>query len=245
LVTDLRVALAFLTILPVGQTETQQPGRSFAYFPLVGLLIGLLLAAVAAGLGPSLGADAAAFGVLVAWVVITGGLHLDGLGDACDGLLASVEPARRLEIMKDPRTGSWAVIGLVLVLLGKWVLLQDLPAVSLIAIPVTGRWVMVLVAYAFPYARSGGLGGYFRQGLGRWQALIASLTTIIVLAGLAAIIQALLLLALLLMPLIMGLVGMWASRRLGGGLTGDVYGALCELTELMSLFLLQVLWNVN
>jgi adenosylcobinamide-GDP ribazoletransferase len=228
---DLRAAFSFLTILPLGYAEGREPGWSLTGYPVVGAVIGALLIAVAV-ISP-FSREATAFLVLLTWVVVTGGLHLDGFGDSCDGLLATVEPARRLEIMKDPRTGSWAVIGLILLLLGKWTFIASLPAPLLLLPPIVGRWVMVIAVYVFPYARSSGLGSYFRDGLGRKQVLAASLIAF----GLAAFTGQLVPVVIAFQVAIfsVSLVGQWALRRLGGGITGDVYGGLCELTELLCL----------
>jgi adenosylcobinamide-GDP ribazoletransferase len=230
---DLRAAFSFLTILPLGFGSDRKPGWSFTAYPLVGLVIGALMAALAAASPfPPL---VTAFLVLAAWVIVTGGLHLDGFADSCDGLLATVEPARRLEIMKDPRAGAWAVVGLIVLLLGKWSAVQTLAPVMLIIPPVIGRWAMVLAVAAFPYARKEGLGGFFRDGLGRVQIALASAIALIITGGAAALIDV----RIAFLPLI-GLAvvfsaGGWAARRLNGGLTGDVYGAVCELTELACL----------
>jgi adenosylcobinamide-GDP ribazoletransferase len=233
---DVRAAFAFLTILPFHHPEGRAPGAAFAYFPLVGLLIGGALWLVALLPWPT--TAVAAFAVLLLWVVLTGGLHLDGFGDACDGLLATVSPERRLEIMKDPRTGTWAVVGLVLLLLGKWVLLQSVQPALLVAPPVVARWSMGLAVYCFPHARSAGLGVYFRQGLGRKELVVAALITAVVVAALAWLVHVRLL-ALLFVPLLTTFAfGRWAAHRLGGGLTGDLYGAICELTELLCLALI-------
>jgi adenosylcobinamide-GDP ribazoletransferase len=233
MLTDLRAAFALLTVLPLAYPEERKPGYAFAYFPLVGLAIGLVLWLVALLPWPT--GEVRAFALLLIWVISTGGLHLDGFGDACDGLLATTTPARRLEIMKDPRSGSWAVIGLILLSLGKWVLLGDLPAAWLIAPPVVARWSMVLAAYGFSYARPAGMGGFFREGLGLRQVSGATATTVILLLACAWLID-LRLLALLALPVItVYAVGSWAAQRLGGGLTGDLYGAICELTELLAL----------
>jgi adenosylcobinamide-GDP ribazoletransferase len=237
----LRIALTLLTILPVGYAESDEPGRAFAFFPLVGLMIGAVLALLANLLRQWIPADLAAFGVVVVWVIITGGLHLDGFGDACDGLLATVEPERRLEIMKDPRAGSWAVVGLVLLLLGKWLMVRQVTVVDLIVPAVMGRWTIVLAAYRFPYARPTGLGAYFRRGLGQQQVIIATLTTVLI-VGLWSLLGDRRGIVLLLVGwLLVMSVGHWAARRLNGGLTGDVYGALCELTELVTLLGLSLL----
>ncbi len=232
---DAKTALSFLTTVPVGYADSAQPGRAFAYFPLVGGLIGGVLAALAWALPFSAAVNAVL--VLAAWVIITGGLHLDGLGDSCDGLLASVPVARRLEIMKDPQTGSWAVIGLILVLLGKWASLMQMSIPALLVLPpVAGRWGMVLQASAFAYARESGLGGYFRQGLGRVQVIIATVTALVLFVAFGGWIAGL---AVAAVTLVMAFgLGRWAAGRLGGGLTGDVYGATCELIEWGCLLML-------
>jgi adenosylcobinamide-GDP ribazoletransferase len=233
MIDDLRRAFAFLTVLPVGYPEGGRPGRMFAYTPLVGLVVGAAVSAVMSV--TFLPGDLVAFLALLAWVALTGGLHLDGFGDSCDGLLAAVEPARRLEIMKDSRAGSWAVAGLAMLLLGKWVALRGVaPATLLILPPVTGRWAMTLAAWGFGYARKEGFGAYFRDGLGRAQVLAATAMT----CGIAVFFGWAGLLALAVGPVVALVVGRWAAGRLGGGLTGDVYGALCELTELLCLVVL-------
>lgn len=236
---DLRAALTFLTILPVGYPEGRKPGYAYGWFPLVGLLIGLVLVAVAS---IPASVEVRALLVLLTWVVLTGGLHLDGLADSCDGLLATTTPERRLEIMKDPRAGSWAVVGVVLLLLGKWVLIREASMTALFIAPIAGRWVMTLAAWAYPYARSTGLGAWFKDGLGWPQIVLATLTTagaIILAAALDVRVGLILPVALL---MLFGL-GRWMASRLGGGLTGDCYGALCEITEWACL-LGMVLWQV-
>ncbi|MFQ3568415.1 MAG: adenosylcobinamide-GDP ribazoletransferase [Aggregatilineales bacterium] len=229
---DVRAAFSFLTILPLGYVQGRKPGWSFAWYPLVGLVIGGTLALIAA-FSP-FNASVTALLILLAWVIFTGGLHLDGFGDACDGLLATVEPSQRLAIMKDPRTGTWAVVGLILLLLGKWTTLATVPPTLLIVPPVAGRWAMVCAAYAYPYARQSGLGAYFREGLGGGQVASASaiaLLTVILIARELLLVLIIVSVAVLAVTLI----GRWAAHRLDGGLTGDVYGALCELTELLCL----------
>lgn len=228
---DIRTAFSFLTILPFGTPSRRQPGWSFSWYPLVGLSIGLCLALIAQ-FAP-FAADIKAFCVVLTWIVLTGGLHLDGFGDSCDGLFASVTAERRLEIMRDPRAGNWAVTGLLLLLLGKWLFLQGIAPLWLIAPPVIGRWAMTLMVFMHPYARVSGLGSHFRAGLSWPQPAIAT---------------AILFTVMLLMPdwliaisivasgfAISLVISWWARGRLNGGLTGDVYGAICEVTELVCL----------
>lgn len=235
MLTDLANAFSFLTILPVTWLKPQAgraPGCAFSYYPLVGLVIGLLVSLVAAI--RFLPSDLTAFLTLAAWVALTGGLHLDGFADSCDGLLSTVAPERRLEIMKDPRAGSWAVIGVALLLLGKWIAIGHVAFPMLLLPPIAGRWAMTFVVALFPNARPGGIGAYFRNGLGRTQIIVA--TAIALVAALALGWRGVI--ALVASFVVMLLFGRWASKRLGGGLTGDTYGATCELVELVCLILL-------
>jgi adenosylcobinamide-GDP ribazoletransferase len=238
---DLVNAFTFLTILPVRRFNpasdprfNRAPGAVFSYFPLVGLVIGVVVFTMMSL--RFLPAGLTSFVALVVWVGLTGGLHLDGLADSCDGLLATVTPERRLEIMKDPRAGSWAVVGVVLLLLGKWIALQSAPPLLLILPPMAGRWAMTIAAASFPGARTSGLGSYFHEGLGRIQVILATITVLIVGVWLGTRSLITLLVALLATLAL----GRWAARRLGGGLTGDVYGAVCELVELLCLILLNI-----
>ena len=231
---DVAGAFSFLTAIPAYVNPGERkPGWVFGYFPLVGLVIGGILYGLRE-LDP-FSRDLTAFVVLLAWVVLTGGLHLDGFGDSCDALLATTSPERRLEIMKDSRAGSWAVIGLIVLLLGKWLAIREVPAAWLILPPVMGRWAMVLAVAIFPYARgTSGVGGHYRAGFGPPQLLLA--TVIALGVGIAYLWPAALVIAVPL--LVTGIIGYWAMPRLGGGLTGDVYGAICEVTELAALLLL-------
>lgn len=236
---DLRAAFALLTILPFGSAGERKPGYAFAYFPLVGLALGAILSFCAGLHWPS--PALRGFVLLLLWVVLTGALHLDGFGDACDGLFATTTPTRRLEIMKDPRTGAWAVVGIVLLLLGKWVTLQTTPALALWLIPMVARWAMVLAAAGFRYARPTGFGGYFRAGLGWPQVLGATVFTGVASALIIGLRLDWSWLILSTPVLAVLLFGRWAAARLGGGLTGDVYGAMGELTELAALLLVALM----
>lgn len=232
---DIRAAFSFLTILPLGDAPGRVRGPALAWFPLVGLGIGALLTAIAhySPFDRELGA----FVILLVWALISGGLHLDGFGDSCDGLLAAVAPEERRRIMRDPRAGMWAVAGTALLLLGKWLAIRAAPADMLILAPALGRWAMVLAAYAFPAVSETGLAVTFRAGLARRHVILAAVWVVILLTSFE-------LQALALGSSLFALgFGYWAARRLGGGLSGDTYGAICELTELLSLLILAALYG--
>ena len=227
MIDEIRSAFTFLTILPVGSPSGRHAGKSFAWFPLVGLFIGACLLAISA-ISP-FDRELTAALILVCWVALTGGLHLDGFADSCDGLLFHGEAARRLAIMRDPRLGTWATLGLILLLLCKWLAIGVINPALLILPPLFGRWALVIAAYHFPYARETGIGFAFREGLGARQLLLSSVLVAIVVAHYGVFFLCILTLLITLA------VGRWAGKRLGGGISGDVYGAICELTELACL----------
>jgi adenosylcobinamide-GDP ribazoletransferase len=236
----LKLALSFLTTIPVTLTGTLQPGdlgRAAAWFPLVGLIIGLLVAGAHLGLASVFPAPLAAVLTVTLWAALTGGLHLDGLADCCDGLLASVSAERRLEIMKDPRLGTFGGAGLLLHLLLKISALLAVPVVlppapgfmpallPLVLAPVLARWLILLVARQ-PMARPGGLGGDFSLGL-NWRALAAAALlplALVAFSGWRGLVAAL---AAHLIAL--GVIRLARARL--NGVTGDVLGLTVELAE--------------
>jgi adenosylcobinamide-GDP ribazoletransferase len=169
------------------------------------------------------------------WAGLTGLLHLDGFMDSCDGLLPPVSRERRLEIMKDSRAGAFGVIGLVLLLLVKYsavlALVEARPATALLIIPSLARWAMVWQMARYPLARAKGLALFFGRGLGPPQLLLA-----LAVAGGATLLgfgwPGLGLLALTWL-VATGLARLALARL--GGLTGDIYGATCELVEVLLL----------
>jgi adenosylcobinamide-GDP ribazoletransferase len=232
---SLQTAFGLLTTLPFPTVKDWRPGeagRAGLWFPLVGLLIG----------GLAWGAwqvsmrvfPAAVAGVLtlVIWVMLTGGLHLDGLADCCDGLLVSATPARRLEIMKDPRTGAFGVIGLALVLLLKGAILASLsPADSagIFLAASLGRWC-ILPAGLLPAANPTGMGADFARGLDKRALWLAALLPL----GLALLLGIKGLVALLAGLLATAAILTLARSRIGG-ISGDVFGCIVEVVEVVTL----------
>jgi adenosylcobinamide-GDP ribazoletransferase len=244
---SLLVAISFLTTIPVpqiGENDSNLLGRSTAWFPLVGLLIGGLVAGAYYGLSFIFPAPVVAVFATIVWVVLTGGLHLDGLADSFDGLLPSVSREKRLSILKDVHLGAFGVTGLVLTLIAKVVLLYSLPKEQLFfAIPlaaIMGRWALVLAALQ-PSARLGGLGDMTKQGMRKYSWLLALLQLLLML-GIAVYFgrwQALIAVGVAHLLLLWVFV---SARKKLGGLTGDIFGLGAELSELavLSVFCLTV-----
>lgn len=239
----LLIALQFLTSLPLPTAPAGPPAalaRSLPWFPVVGLLLGLMAAALDRFLGMVVPEGVASVLVLAALLMLTGALHLDGLMDTCDGLFCAKGRDERLAIMRDSHVGSFGVAGGTIVLLAKYAALVSLPAdlrlPGLVLMACLGRWAILFVAYAFPYARPEGLGKAIHDGARPASVLVGTAIATGVAAGLASATGLLLLVSVLVVAYV---TGRYTAARLQG-LTGDVYGAVCELSEVVVLVLLPV-----
>ena len=239
-----RIAVSFLTRLPLpykGEWDEKSFSRAAVWYPLVGLITGAIVAAVVWLLQwLHFGGIAVVCG-LIAAVVVSGGIHLDGFMDMCDGLFASRGRERALEIMKDSRVGSFAVIGIVLLLLLKYSLYFDLlySAVmvpALLAAFVFSRFMLLCCMVAFPSAREEGLGVTVKRYLTRAD-LVWGVLLILAIFALWGGLYPLLIALLLSFFVIMGFAAL--VNRFLHGLTGDIYGAMAELGE--AVFLLMTL----
>jgi adenosylcobinamide-GDP ribazoletransferase len=230
---DFWIALQFLTRLPTPRVQDMQAGdlaRSAIWFPAVGLVIGVLLALVMDILQSS-GSWVAALAVLAVWILVTGALHLDGLGDVADALGASHgKPERFVAVLGDPHAGSFAVVAIGLQIVAKLVLIAHLPPAmapwALILIPAWARWGTLICSKTLLSLKPG-LGASIANSVS-WQ-VIAGWGALLMVAGLLGAPPTLL--ALILVPVI-ALYWQW---RLGG-VTGDCLGASIEVTETLLLF---------
>ena len=239
------IALQFLTRIPLQldpPPQAGETGRSLLYYPLVGLVIGFLLwlsAHLLAGQGHLL---AAALLCLV-WVLITGGLHLDGMADTVDGWLGGLRDRERtLAIMQDPATGPMGTLSLILVLLLKfaalYTLLEDSRYAVLLLPPVLGRTAGLVLLATTPYVRARGLAELLTREADSWYCLrISALAAaaVFMLAPLAGALAIVLSTALLL-----GWRRLLLQRL--GGFTGDTTGALIEGVEVSTLVLLALVY---
>jgi adenosylcobinamide-GDP ribazoletransferase len=237
--TSLFSALQFLTTLPLpSRGPVERPAFSLAYFPLVGILLGAILAGLDWFLGLFLARPLVNGLLIVALIMLTGGLHLDGFMDTCDALPGAQPTTRRLEILRDLHVGSFGILGLISLLLVKYLALDTIPPPlrtgSLLLMPTLGRWAMALALLAFPYARSSGLGRALKDGATLGRLALATLLTLATATlalrgtGLAALGAAALL------ALLLG----WYFRQRLGGLTGDTYGAINEVVEVAVLIVI-------
>ncbi|CAM3976979.1 adenosylcobinamide-GDP ribazoletransferase [Xenorhabdus thuongxuanensis] len=243
--------LQFMTRLPIPQKWAEGVGfrqywRGVPYFPLIGLIVGGLAGLVSLLISQSGGGMyIGAMGYVLALALLTGGLHLDGLADTCDGLFSSRQREKMLEIMRDSRLGTYGGVGLIFCILLKTLAVVELSyhlPLYLLALltcaSIVGRTAVVLLMYAQRDAREGeGMGSsYIGQisfsatmltllvgvvlvmALGNWQTLSAMMVSLLVVYGLA----------------------LYFNYRLGGQ-TGDMLGASIEVGEIV--FLMAMIWQ--
>ena len=234
----------FLTAIPISRTHhaptPHELAASMAWYSTVGLLIGGLLVLADVGLRAWVAAEVDNVLLIVLLVLLTRGLHQDGLADTVDGLAGGRTVEDRLRIMRDPRVGAFGATALFLSLLLRYAGLLALPSAVrlpvLLCMPALGRWAMVSLAWASPSARrDGGLAASFLTHLSWHHVLVSSfvlaVALTIALGGSMAV--ATMGLAMLLLVLIRQ-----RCLTLLGGVTGDVLGATNELVEI--LFLLSI-----
>jgi len=251
---SLLLAIGFLTTLPVRVSDAamSEVGRAAMWFPIVGFFLGLMLGLMHLLFVQFFAPMLAAALTVIVWIAITGGLHLDGLADCCDGLFVSASAERRLEIMRDPRVGSFGVIGLVLIITLKILAISSLPSdfrsfrglcdfgslpmsVFILALAIS-RWLILIVARQ-PQARPDGMGAEFARGITRRAILIAAIVpTLFVIAGLAAW---QVLAAIVVAHATAFIVIRFAHARIGG-VTGDVIGLTVELSEAIILLIFAI-----
>jgi len=234
----LRIAFGLMTTLPFrfpADWSAGDSGRASVWYPFVGLVIGSLTWLVWRGanfLFPSL---VAGILTLIIWVALTGGLHLDGLADCCDGLFASVTPERRREIMKDPHIGAFGVIGLILILflkaaaLSSFASLTPVSSLGILLAASLARWC-ILPAGLMPLARPSGMGADFVSGYQRSFILLGAIIPLILamLLGLRGVLSSFAGLGVTAFVL-------WLAMSRIGGVTGDVFGMIVELVETVIL----------
>jgi len=239
------LALQFLTIIPVDkrvELREKEFSQALVYFPVVGLILGLLLSAMALILLVRLDSFVVSCLIVTLLAVITGGLHLDGLADTFDALGSRKAKDEMLSIMRDSHIGTMGVVSLISVMLLKVGLLNALPCpqkiFALIMMCVASRFAMVAAMFLFPYAREHGKAKLFIDGANKKIFLI-----VLSIAALFVFIAGFWLGLLYMLVTVLVVCGFcrYITVKIGG-ITGDVVGAVCELSEVLFL-LLVALWG--
>ena len=231
-------AFRTLSILPLPGKDAGHFASSLYSFTLVGVVLGALLCGFVMGMFQLLGnqwPELLALGVVAGGVMLTRGLHLDGLADFADGFWGAYSREKTLSIMKDTTLGAFGVIALILILLSKWIALVRLLELGgvfwIITAYTISRLAMVELIVIFPYARLEGTARPFVEDAGQRHRLVNLLTGLIVVylmnrwAGIGALLIGLGLIRLF---------GFWCLKRVGG-ITGDLLGACSEMIETVIL----------
>ena len=232
-------ALQFLTLFPRPEWMEHSPaevGRSAIFFPVVGFMLGSILVLVNFLLDPFASAGLLSVILVSLLTLATGGLHLDGVGDTFDGLGAGGDRDRVLSVMDDSRTGVFGLIAIVLVLLLKIHALESMDGDrwrALLVAPILGRWGMVLLAYRSKAAKAG-LGSNLIDHLQTKHFLLATLLTLLLVTAIFRR-NGIVMMAWVAVFTIAS--KNYFHRRLGG-VTGDIFGAVGELSETSVMVLL-------
>lgn len=249
MITPLRVAIGFLTVLPMpvkGEFKPADMGKAMAFFPVAGAVIGGVLISVDILLSSILPMVVVDFILIAILALITGGLHLDGLADTCDGLYGGKTREDALAIMKDSRIGAIGAVGLIIIVGLKYMALHEVPQPlkysALLLMPMLSRWSMVLMA---------GLSDYARLTKGTGKDFVETVTPLVLLtATIFACIAAGVLMGWTggLVILFTGgvtLIGVVYFKKRLGGVTGDVLGAVNEVNEVMVLLFILIMAQIK
>ncbi len=244
----LKITVSYVTCLPLSRIDFSEPlllhGLS-KYLPLAGLLIGTLLFTLNSALAMSKAEPiVSAFLLTSAWLILTNGLHFDGLMDTADGIFSHQSKERMLEIMSDSRVGNFGAIAGFIVLIGKLVTIYSLTGASLgaclIVIPAWSRWCELYAIGKFPYAKEEGKGKIWHDttvfpiDLFKGAMLPLAVTAAFGLAGYPLVWSA------MFFCIGSGIVFSHIMNRKLSGQTGDTYGATVEMSELLCLVALAV-----
>lgn len=225
----------FFTRIPINK-EVDFNEKNIRYclffYPFVGALLGSIAAGVFLLLS-MLNNEIAAIVTVVTLIILTGGLHIDGLSDTFDGFLSNRDKGRTLEIMKDSRVGSFGVLSTIILILTKFVIISNFGeglTLALILSMVNSRLEACRVISTMKVARKGGLGDLFHNSNPRNLILFNSIIYI----GILFIINFKLFTPLMITYIFNQLFCRWSYKKIDG-MTGDTYGAIIEIGEVVSL----------
>jgi adenosylcobinamide-GDP ribazoletransferase len=236
------LAWQFLTIVPLPKAffpkvKPQTLASSFRWYPVVGFLVGVILVLSDWLLSGFLDGLVVNLLLLTILVLLTGGLHQDGLADTIDALAGGRSAEHRLSILRDGRIGAIGATGLVLALGLRYTGLHSMPPdirePLLLCMPMMGRWSMVMGSWLVTYPRpEGGLAAPFIEHISAYDVLWATVFTGLGGIALCGVFNAVI---LMIFALSVTRLIVWGSSSLFGGVTGDILGSINEITEILFL----------
>lgn len=242
-------SIIFYTSIPMPYISGLNFSKVAIFAPVVGLMIGGMLGLLDFIFNylhiPVLTRTAL---VVVTWIAITGGLHLDGAMDTADGLAVG-DPEKSLQVMADSATGAFGAMVAIAILLLKTSALMDISEnryLILMAACGWGRWGQQVAILRYPYLKPTGKGAFHKQAILSYADILPSWFLLLGLSILVWVVNSQNLLLSVFMVLggsaIALLVPAWFNYKLGGH-TGDTYGAVVEWTEALFLCLMTFLGN--
>lgn len=245
---SLILMIQFFTRIPIKidiNAKEEDFSKGIVFMPLVGLIVGLFNYGVYSLANYLLGGTLALVFWLAANIFITGGIHLDGLGDTCDGLFSAKDKDRMLEIMKDSRIGTNGVIAIILDFIFRLTLLSSMPfrsiGLAMILAPVAAKTLVLSLMGISKYARAkGGMGGLFYSHMSVKRLILGTGSGVIMILALGSLKG--------IVSLIGSTVIIMAFRKFViskiDGMTGDTLGAAGELAEI-SFMMFVYIWERN
>lgn len=261
-------AMQFLTIIPLPiKVPFDKPvlHKSVVFFPVVGVIIGIILSLLGIGLPYIMPTFLTSIVMVLCGILLSGGLHMDGLMDSADGLLSRRSSAEMLDIMKDSRVGSFGVLAAIFVItLKASALISIINLISekqlsvawlvliIIGIFMWSRWWIVIAISSWKPARPGGLASLFHGLRPQYVSTSTALSLFIYLMAimlyvLISSIHVYFVWLAILIPIVTAIIGWlmakWMKLKLGG-LTGDTYGAMTEVVEACMLVISVIFLHV-
>ncbi|OAA84888.1 adenosylcobinamide-GDP ribazoletransferase [Clostridium ljungdahlii] len=246
LINDFFLMVQFMTRIPINKSfscEQENFRRGTVFMPVIGLLVGGIQWIVYKLCIMVLPVNVSVAIILLLGIMLTGALHLDGLGDMSDGFFAFKGNDKIIEIMKDSRIGTYACATIVMDIILKYSLLCSIvPIFSfiIIAAPVIGRFSIVFIAFIGRTAKKTGTGNFFIGNIGKLQMFLALVVTVAILfciCGMNPKYIVVMIFAALIMAI---LINVFCNKKIGG-LTGDLFGADNEMVEILTMLIASVI----
>jgi len=237
--------LTFLTRIPIRYSFSFEPssfGKGYVFFPIIGGIIGVLLC-LPVLMRQSLPSSSLAFLIIIWYLLLVGGIHLDGVADVFDGVFSARERTKILMIMEDSHIGAFGAIGLILYFLGLYVGIEQVISSSLgvwiiLIMPIVSRSISVFIIGFCRYAKPTGLG----KGIVDCIRPIPGTIILMIVFSCVYFVSPLILLTALMTTLILSFI-VYRIHRLLNGITGDVIGAMVEIGQVVYLLLAGILFN--
>lgn len=235
--------LTFLTRIPIKfnfEFDPETFGKGYVFFPIIGAIIGLIMGGVSYLIAP-IPLYIQSFLLIISYLLIVGGIHIDGIADLFDGIYSARKRERILEIMEDSHIGAFGAIGLILYFIGMFigfeeVLQQSGSIVVLICMPIVARAITVCVVGFCKYAKPSGLGKGMVDSIRPLSGSI--IMSITLLLGFLLSFQ--MGISIVATFLIMALIVFRIHKSLNG-ITGDVLGATVEISQVVFLLSICIL----